>query len=183
VRLDDDIPDRALLVVDGSKRLACIAVMQSDLADQQARERRGHVLSVRHRVDLVVVLEVVRQRELARILEDQEVVVADLDGSALAAPLRGSEKIVEIGAVPGETSAPSEVLRSELDVRTLVARHVPRWRVRQRHAEIQELDRIGDVDVVAEADRILVALQYRVSVVETEVLRREVRTLPDNLLL
>jgi len=59
-------------------------------------------------------------------------------------------------------------------VRPLLVRQVAVRRVRRGDAEAGEAERIGEVELVADADRVLVPLQHREGIVERQVRERTV---------
>src|SRR6185437_5331653 len=117
------------------------------------------------------------------VLEEPQVVVADLRRKTFSARFRRPEEIVEIRAIPREAAVPAKVLAVDREVRALVAPEMAGRRVRGREAEVHEADGVVDVEVIAEADRVLVSLQHRITAVDREVLGRLIGSLADDELL
>ena len=98
--LVDQFPLMPFLVVDRADGALHVGVAEPDLAGDQPREVRLDVLRVRQRVDLVVVSDVEKQIQLARLVVVQLPVIAQLGRVALAAALSRAEEVVEVRAVP-----------------------------------------------------------------------------------
>ena len=144
--------------------------MKADPSRHEAGERCRDVLGVRQGIDLVVVLDVGRHDELARLVEVDDVVVAQLGSVALAASLGRSEQIVEIRPVPRQVGPPSEIAAHDLGVAALVGGHAAR-RVRGGDGEPGERERVLDVEAIAGPCRVPVALQHRISARQSQVMQ------------
>ena len=169
-------PLDALLVVDRAQRAADVGVGELGLGREQPGESGAHVLRVGQRVDVVEEGNVVGPLQPARRVVDEQLVVPQAQGQALAAALGRSEQVVEVGLVPGQPRTPFQVLRLHVQVRPFVAAGAVRiGRERDRGIQGRPLDGVAEVEAIADAGDVLVALQHGVGAVQAHVLDRLVR--------
>jgi len=98
----------ALLIVHVAERRAHVRVRK--IADQavQTLDQHRHVLILRQLIEMAGDASIDVQRESSRLVEQQELGVADAEIVAAAAGLCRSEEIVEVGAVPRRMCVPVE---------------------------------------------------------------------------
>ena len=149
-----------------------MGVVKPYLRGRQAVESGGHILEFGQRVDPPVKGDVGLEIEAARLVVDEQVVVAEPGGVALAAADRRPEEIVEIRPVPRELRAPSQVVPRHVDVAAFGAGQVVVRRPGRGEGQGREAQRVLEVDAIADPGGVLVALQHRVGVLQHELARR-----------
>src|SRR5450631_3507180 len=159
--LENQFPLDAFLVVDRAERTLDVGVVETDLAGDESRKVGLDVLGIRQCVDLVVIRSVENQFQYSWFVVKEFPVVAQVGRIALSAALGGAEKVVEIRAVPRQTSSPELVAAGDIHMATLFGRQAVARCVSRGDAQARELERIVEVEVIADPCIVLVTLQHR----------------------
>ena len=101
VVMDIDRPAVPFLIIDVAERRAHVGVGQVAAEGQQPVDPHRDVLVLGKLIEISGNTTVERQRQAPRLVEDQEIGVADPEFVTTAARLRRAEQIVEVSAVPG----------------------------------------------------------------------------------
>ena len=166
-----DARGHAFLVIDPAQRLGGVGVAHADLGRAQLL-RAGDVLCARQ------LLQSEKRRcrpenvELARRIIDQRLGVIDDERIALAAAQDRAGEVVHVGQIMPVCELPAGRLIFEIEVEPLTAVNLVERRHREACAQLAELQRIGEVQIVTERRRPVVTRNDRIMRIEPHALER-----------
>ena len=177
------VPREALFIIHCANRASQVGIKEPGFSRRQAVKGCANVLCVGQRVDLVEQRKIVLSGQTPWFVPDQQVLVTKARRIALSTALSWPKHVVEIRTVPRQRCLPSQVFARNFYVSAFVAWQLGRGCVGGGDTDFGESERIGNIQLVANASGTLVALQDRMRIVDSEMLKRKPLAPPDHQLL
>ena len=166
----DDAPLDALLMVDSAKRLGGVGIFEADVGRLDLA-RADDVLRTGKPIEPEIGRGRAENVELARRVVDQRLGIFGDEGVALAAAQHRAGEVVHVGEVVPVSEVPVRRLIFKIDVQAFAAVDAI-GRNRKIRAELAELQRVGEMDEIAERRLLTVARDDRIVSVEAHALER-----------
>src|SRR6478735_7167869 len=110
--------------------------------------------------------------ELSRRIIDQRSRVTGNEGVALATAKDRAGEVVNVGEIVPVVQLPGRRLIFDIDVELIATLDLDEGRYGEAGAELAELQRVGDVEIISERRHLIVARDNRVVCVEAHTLER-----------